>query len=209
MAYPQVGQPGGPFSPRRRRTGLIAAIVVLVVLILVGLGAWKFASGDDDPAPVASKAPTPVPTLSPDPPLLAMFQDADLREFARRAAGKATGCEAITASLEPGSHPTEAVKCTFAGGYRAYFFRYDTLANRDNYARSARKGFSGGNVVVDNDTFWTNDAGAKQGAYITGYARTGSTRFAYWDVTGKPLSGEIYGTSRDASATEAFWRSIR
>jgi hypothetical protein len=211
MAFPQVGEPGGPFSPPKRHTGLIVGtVVVVVVLVLVALAVWIFSGDDSPPAAIPMPPPGPSASASPsDPPLLAMFKDAELREFARRGAATATGCEAVTASVSPTSHTVEAVKCTYASGYRVYYSRYDTVANRDLYTRSARRGFAGGIEVIDGDTFWTNDAGAKQGAYLTGYSRKGSTRFLYWDVPGKPLSGQVFATSTDASATEAFWKTIR
>lgn len=209
MAYPQVGEVGGPYRPRRRRTGLIVAAAVLAVLLLAGIGVWILVGGDDTD-PVATPTPSPssaAPSRS-DPPLLTMFKDAELREFARGGAAKATGCEVITQSLSPTSHTTEGLKCTFTGGYRVYYSRYDTVANRDLYTRSARKGFAGGTIVIDGDTFWANDAGAKQGDYVTGYSRKGSSRFIYWDVAGKPISGQVFGTSISATGTEAFWKSI-
>lgn len=211
MAFPQVGEAGGPFSPPKRRTGLIVGIAVVLVLVLVALGAWILFSGDNSrPAAIPMPTPSPSASASPsDPPLLAMFKDVGLREFARRGAATATGCESVTASVSPTSHTVEAVKCTYAGGYRVYFSRYDTVANRDLYTRSARRGFAGGIEVIDGDTFWTDDAGAKQGAYLTGYSRKGSTRFLYWDVPGKPLSGQVFATGTDASATEAFWKTVR
>ena len=211
MAYPQVGDPGGPFSPRRSRAGLVIGIVVAVLLVLAAIVVWVFLSQDDSP-PAATPSPTPSPSASAspsDPPLLAMFNDPDLREFARRGAATATGCEAVTASVAPTSHATEAVKCNFAGGYRVYFTRYQTVADRDAYATSAKRGFAGGIEVIDGNTFWTDDAGVKQGTYLTGYSRKGSTRFIYWDIQGKPLSGQVFATSTDAKAAETFWKGIR
>lgn len=211
MAYPQAGEPGGPFSPPKRRVGLIVGAVVAVVLVLAAVVIGALVSRDDSqPAAAGSQTPTPTASASrSDPPLLAMFNDPDLREFARRGVATATGCEAVTASVAPSSHTTEAVKCNFAGGYRVYFTRYQTVADRDAYATSAKRGFAGGIEVIDGNTFWTDDAGVKQGTYLTGYSRKGSTRFLYWDIQGKPLSGQVFATSTDAGAAETFWKGIR
>ena len=209
------GYPPGP-PPKKSRTGLIlgVAIGVVVLLIIVGsLGAWAlFSESDPDPTPTASAAapPSPSPSLSPtDPAQLAQFKDPDLREFARHAAGEADRCEVITSTIPAGNNAVEALKCIYGANYQVYFLRYKTLADRDSYSQSARTGFSDDSLVVDGDTFWTDDKQVRQGNYITGHNTSDNGRYTYWDVPGKPVSGEVYTTSTDAVATEKFWRKIR
>ncbi|MFG1923550.1 hypothetical protein [Cryptosporangium sp. NPDC048952] len=209
------GYPPVP-PPKKSRTGLILGIVagVVVLMVIVGsIGAWALFSGDD-PDPIASSSPSapPSPTASPsptDPAQLAQFKDPDLREFARRAAGEADRCEVITSTIPAGNNAAEALKCIYGANYQVYFLRYKTLADRDSYAQSARTGFSDDSLVVDGDTFWTDDQQVRQGNFITGHNTSDSGRYVFWDVPGKPVSGEVYTTGTDAAATEKFWRTIR
>ncbi|SHM27320.1 hypothetical protein [Cryptosporangium aurantiacum] len=209
-----TGFPAVP-PPKQSKTGLILGIVagvVVLLVIVVSLGVWAFSSGEEpEPDPTTSQA-LPSPTASPspsDPPLLIQFQDPDLREFARRAAAKADRCEVITTSIPAGNNAAEALKCIYGSQYQIYFLRYKTLADRDSYAQSARTGFSDDSLVVDGDTFWTDDKQARQGNFITGRSATDNGRYIYWDVPGKAVSGEIYTSGTDAATIDAFWRTVR
>ncbi|GAA3390844.1 hypothetical protein [Cryptosporangium minutisporangium] len=208
------GYPPVP-PPKKSKTGLILGIVagVVVLLVIVGsLGVWAFTDGDEpDPKPSESVAlPSPSTSPSPsDPPLLAQFKDPDLRNFARRAAATADRCEVITATIPAANNAAEALKCSYGAQYQVYFLRYKTLADRDSYAQSARGGFSDDSLVVDGDTFWTDDKQVRQGNFITGHSTSDQGRYVYWDVPGMAVSGEIYTTVTDAGATEVFWRKVR
>ncbi|MFI5956845.1 hypothetical protein [Cryptosporangium sp. NPDC051539] len=213
---PAYGYPPVP-PPKKSNTGLILGIVagvVVLLVIVVSLGIWAI-SGDDPPKPGPTiAAPTPSASASPspsDPPLLSQFKDPDLRDFARRAAAEADRCEVITSTIPGANNAAEALKCTFTGTgtYEIYFVRYKTLSDRDSYAKSARGGFSDDSLVVDGDTFWTDDQQTRQGSYITGHATSDGGRYVYWDLPGKAVSGEIYTSSTDAVGTETFWKKIR
>jgi len=207
------GYPPVP-PPKKSRTGLflgIAAGVVVLLIIVGSLTFWAIGS-DPDPKPSPTQAAPITPSASPsptDPAQLAQFKDPDLREFARRAAGEADRCEVITASIPAENNAAEALKCIYGSEHQIYFLRYKTLADRDAYARSARTGFTDDSLVVDGDTFWTNDQQVRQGNYITGHSTSDNGRYTYWDLPGKPVSGEVYSTSADASAAEKFWRKVR
>ncbi|WP_344654205.1 hypothetical protein [Cryptosporangium japonicum] len=221
--YPAAGYPAGGYGgyppvppPKKSRTGLILGIVAGVVVLLViagSIGAWALLSDEPEPTPTPTAAPTsqpPSPSAPPtDPAQLAQFKDPDLREFARRAAGESDRCEVITSTIPAGNNAAEAVKCIYSTNYQVYFLRYKTLTDRDSYAQSARTGFSDDSLVVDGDTFWTDDKQVRQGNYITGHNTSDNNRYTYWDVPGKPVSGEVYATSSDAAAIEQFWRTIR
>ncbi|TQS44190.1 hypothetical protein [Cryptosporangium phraense] len=215
-AYPQPGYGYPPVPPpKKSNTGLILGIVagvVVLLVVVVSLGLWAI-SGDDPPTPKPTiAAPSPSVSTSPspsDPPLLSQFKDPDLRDFARHGTATATTCEVVTSTIPGANAANEALKCSYTGSFEVYYLRYKTLADRDSYAKSARNGFSDDTLVVDGDTFWTDDQQTRQGNYITGHATKDGGRYIYWDVPGKPVSGEIYTTTTDAAATEAFWKKIR
>lgn len=218
---PTYGAPGrGGYPPvpppKKSRAGLVLGIVagVVVLAVIAGtIGAWAlFSDSGPEPEPTVAAPVTqsPSPSVSPtDPAQLAQFKDPDLRQFARRAAGASDRCEVITTSIPAANNAAEALKCLYDTGQQVYFLRYKTLADRDSYAQSARTGFSDDSLVVDGDTFWTDDKQVRQGSFITGRNTSDNGRYIFWDVPGKPVSGEVYSTSSDASAAEQFWRKVR
>ncbi len=206
----EYGQPAyGQPPPPKSRTGLIVGIIagVLVLLLCIAGGTFGVLAINADPSASPSgsalASESPSPSVSPsDSPALAAFTDQELKEFARVGGNKARTCTTPTTTIKGAR---EAKICSFAGGDSVLYIRYDSLSERDSYSRSARSGFKGDTLVVDSDSSWSNAAGERQGALITGYHVKDKARFLYWDLTDQPVSAEIFTDSTDRAATETFW----
>ncbi len=180
---------------------IVAGALVLVLLLCVGgFALLDKVTGGDNPSAVRTAAANA--STGPDGPALAAFEDPELKDFARIGANKAQKCEKYTEKIDDAK---EAKVCSFAGGNDILYVRFTSQSEKNTYRYSARTGFDGHTVKVDEDTHWANSEGEEQGVFITGVNREDDTRYLYWDSDDAPVSAQVFTDSKDEAATEKFW----